>query len=115
MAKFTLKKLSVKVTEDEGNSFEVRGLSPNDLAQLLMLHNPIMEQLFNQYAMQEADDLNAEQLADAVSVIAVGVLEQAPHSWRTALLLRLTTLSLSRNTRAFLSVSRSTLLPKSAN
>lgn len=78
MAKFTLKKTVIKVTEDEGNSFEVRGLSPNDIAQLLMLHRPVMEQMFNRYAGGSADAMTAEDIAVAASEIAVGMLEQAP-------------------------------------
>lgn len=78
MAKFTLKKAVIRVTEDEGNSFEVRGLSPNDITQLLMLHRPVMEQLFNQYAARDADSLTVEEIADSGAEIAMGMLEQAP-------------------------------------
>jgi len=78
MAKFTLKKVLIKVTEDEGNAFEVRGLSPNDISQLLMLHKPVMEQLFIKYAAQDPEKLNADDIAGSASEIAMSMLEQAP-------------------------------------
>lgn len=78
MAKFTLKKSLVKVTDKEGNAFEVRGLSPNDIKQLLDVHKPIMDQLFRRFADRDATALTSEEIADSASQVAMSMLEQAP-------------------------------------
>lgn len=78
MAKFTLKKAVIKVTEDEGNFFEIRGLSPNDIAQMLMLHRPVMEQMFNQYAARNPETMTVDDVALAASEVAISMLEKAP-------------------------------------
>lgn len=78
MAKFTLKKSLIKVTDDEGNSFSVRGLSPNDIAQLLSLHKPVMEQLFKQYVDRDPEAITSDDIANTAADMAMAMLEQAP-------------------------------------
>lgn len=76
MAKFTLKKALIKVTDDEG--FEVRGLSLNDISQLISLNKSIMEELFLRYAGGNLEELSSEDIAGRSAEAAMGVLEQAP-------------------------------------
>lgn len=79
MAKFTLKKALIKVTEDEGNAFAVRGLSPNDIAQLLSLHKPVMEEVFNQYAVKaNLENMTEDGVATLAAEAAMSMVEQVP-------------------------------------
>ncbi len=78
MAKFTLKKSLIKVTEEEGNSFEVRGLSFNDVTQLLSLHRPAMEGLFKQYIEQNPESFSIEDVSERATEVAAGMLGHAP-------------------------------------
>lgn len=83
MAKFTLKRSTIKVTDDENNSFQVRGLSPNDIVQLLDIHRPIMEKMFEQFSGTNPELLMVEtkateDIAAAASHMAIGMIEQAP-------------------------------------
>ena len=79
MAKFTLKKALIKVTEDEGNAFEVRGLAPKDISQLMSLHKPVMEEIFNQYAAKaNMGEMTEDGVATLAAEAAVNMVEQVP-------------------------------------
>lgn len=72
MAKFTLR--TAKVEIEGGVGFDVRGLSPNDVVQLVSLHRPVLEGLFDRFSGRDAESITQEETFE----VAMNMAEQAP-------------------------------------
>lgn len=71
--KFALKTAKIEISGPE-NYVEVRGLSLNDVVQLVMLHREVIEELFNRFSGRDPDDITE---ADAAQTI-MEMVEKAP-------------------------------------
>jgi hypothetical protein len=78
MANFAFARSTIKVSEHEGNSFAVRGLSMNDISRLATLHRPIVEDLLERYVGLDPEALTAEDISAGSAKVIVGLLEQVP-------------------------------------
>ena len=78
MAKFTLKKTLVKVTEDEGNSFAIRGLSVKDIAQIMQLYASVFHGVVDKFSNGNPETMTPDDVAVAGSELAVLLVERSP-------------------------------------
>lgn len=78
MAKFSLKKSLIKVTEDVGNSFAIRGLSVNDVAQLLQLYGSDFHGVVGKFSNGDPEKMTPDEIAAAGSELAIVMIQRSP-------------------------------------
>lgn len=72
MAKFTLKTAKVEVADNEFLS--VRGLSLNDITQLILLHREAIEGVFTSFSGRDPQSITEDDAAN----VAMNMIESAP-------------------------------------
>jgi len=78
MAKFVTARSSIKISDQEGNSFNVRGLSLTDISQLASLHRSAVDQVLDRFAELDPEALTMDDIAKGTSSALVSLIEQVP-------------------------------------